>query len=106
MRYGALALTGALLPPVERHVTSADTVFAWYRGCYAVKGRASACKQAGEVATRYATPFMRFLGDRWERLGRTQAGERALTQFLGRALAEAYDVAVYVRRDSSKAGDR
>ena len=61
---------------------------------------------------RYAAPVARLLGDRWERLGRTKAGERAVTQFLGRALAEPYDVAVYVRRDSayappdSASGDR
>ncbi len=105
---------------VERHVTSADTVFAWYQGYYAVKGRAAAVylpkylwrvTEAKErelrrvnklvMPPRYATPVMRFLGDRWERLGRTQAGDRAVTQFLGRALAEPYDVAVYVRRDSA-----
>ena len=110
---------------VEEHVAPSDTVFAWYEGYYAVKGRAAAVylpkylwrpvpaktpqlQSVDKIVTppRYAAPVARLLGDRWERLGRTQAGERAVTQFLGRALAEPYDVAVYVRRDSSKAGDR
>ena len=53
------------------------------------------------VPPRYAAPVARMLGDRWERLGRTQAGEQAVTRFLWRSLAEPYDVAVYARRDSS-----
>jgi len=50
------------------------------------------------VSPRYAAPVVRLLGDRWEELGRTRPEEQAVTQFLGRSLAEPYDVAVYARR--------
>lgn len=103
-----------------QHVTASDTVFAWYQGYYAVKGRAAAVylpkylwrlspEKKRELQNvnklvmppRFATPVAKLLGDRWEWLGRTQAEDRTVTRFLGRTLAEPYDVAIYARRDST-----
>jgi hypothetical protein len=102
---------------VEQHVAPSDTVFSWYAGYYAAKTRAEAVylpkylwalSPAKErelrdvdklvVPPQYAAPVARLLGDRWEELGRTRAEDQAVTRFLGRSLAEPYDVAVYVRR--------
>jgi len=115
---------GRSYAPVERvvssHVRAQDTVFTTYQGYYAVKTEAEAVylpkylwylseakrDELRAVDKMVARPEeKKFWGERlggtWRQVALMKADERAITQFLGRTLAQPYRVAVYVRQSTA-----